>query len=152
MDFPFKIKAVEPTHPEYQKFLDKLGTASRDELVAEASRISGITVHDVGNTSMEELVYSLRTLVNRRVNNMPDREGCMPNELKHLVIGHAGGSGKNWFFMGNAGNVHDYVNNHVPEGEKAWVLACETQHSRYFNKLEGRELTSAGQRKDRPRA
>ncbi len=148
-----QIKRLEPIHPAYQAFLDglKSGALDRAGAVNEAARLSGVTVHDVGNTSMGDLTFSLMTLINRTLSNMPDTAGCKPNDIKHIIIGHAGGSGDNWFFLGNAGRVGDYVNAHVPAGQKAWVLACETGQRRFFNILEGREVISAGQQMDRPR-
>ena len=151
-----EVKKTSSEPPKYTAFVDQLakGELSREEAVSEASRLSGISIYDVGNTvfdrdatNKDELGWALKSLVYRVLAEITDRPGSMPTGINHIVIGHAGGSGRDWTFLGNKGKVSDYVNKHVPEGEKVWVLACDSNQESMFNKLEGRELISSGPQK-----
>jgi hypothetical protein len=134
----FQITRIDTVHPQYEAFVDDITQGKlldRTYLVQRAADLSGVKIFDVGNTTYDELVLSLRTLVNRRLNNMPDREGCMPNTIKNIAIGHASGSGEYWCFANTGIFVHDYVNQNIPKNEAVWVLACESGVDRLFSKL-----------------
>ena len=57
------------------------------------------------------------------------KQGLMPNDIKHVLIGHGMGSSEmgSWVFWngGAKGNVFEYINRYVPNGEKVLVLTCE---------------------------
>ncbi len=58
------------------------------------------------------------------------KQGLIPNDIKHVLIGHGTGSAEkgSWaFWNGNKaiGNVFDYINTHIPKGEKVLVMTCE---------------------------
>ena len=57
------------------------------------------------------------------------KQGLIPKDIKHVLIGHGMGSAEmgSWvFWNGSAkGNVFNYINSHIPYGEKVLVLTCE---------------------------
>ena len=64
------------------------------------------------------------------------KQGLMPNDIKHVLIGHGTGSAErgSWaFWNGNEaiGNVFDYINTHIPKGEKVLVNCCEVTPKQY---------------------
>jgi hypothetical protein len=137
------IKPLTTIHPAYQAYLDDIRheRLDRASAVREAARLTGVAIYDVGNTSFEDLNLTLCKLINTRLSNAPDQDGCMPSSVKHLVVGHAIGTGVNWRFLGGQ-HVSSYVNANVPHGQAVWVLACETGCERSFSFIEGREMIS----------
>jgi hypothetical protein len=139
-----KISTSNPVLEEYENAL-KNKSYSREEAIEKATSLTGVKIHDIGNTSDQEMFYALKTLVGRKLNNYhPDEPNIMPENTSNLVIGHAGGTGSNWFFHGTNQRVPDYINKNIPQGEKAWVIACKTDDPKNFAKLEGSEVTSSG--------
>ena len=57
------------------------------------------------------------------------KEGIMPSDIKHIVIGHGAGSSEkgSWVFWndGPGEKVFEYISKTIPKGEKAIVLTCE---------------------------
>lgn len=57
------------------------------------------------------------------------KHSWLPNDIKHIVLGHGYGSSieGSWSFNGDyeVYGVFNYINNNIPKGEKAIVMCCE---------------------------
>ena len=147
MSVPIEFTKLNEPRAESEKFSASIraGAYSRQEAIAAAQKLTGMVIDDIGNTKDQELFYALDTLVGRKFNNLLGESGLSP-DTSHIVIGHAGGSGNNWFFLGTNERVTDRINKHVPQGEKAWVVACKSGEERHFSMLHGEEVISNGPR------
>jgi hypothetical protein len=67
----------------------------------------------------------------------------IPPNTQHVIVGHGYGHGENWRFFGGE-KVQDYVNRHIPRGEAAWAVVCESGNARRMSLLEGTRLVSQG--------
>lgn len=75
--------------------------------------------------------YSFSNFANVLLKDM--KSGVYPKDLKYVVFGHGTGSslvknGKDrWHALGNpAVGIFEYINKHIPKGEKVLVNCCES--------------------------
>lgn len=131
-------------HPEENRFLNhwmpdieqtrRFTRHARKAVVRAVEERTGRRILDFGNATDLELAWALKYLVYH-----PD---ALPAGVRHVVIGHGEGQGKNWRFKGSRMPVSAYIDQHVPWGEQVWAIVCDKKHKRHFLEGEGQLLVS----------
>lgn len=131
-------------HPEENRFIDhwmpdiektqRFTRFPRAEVTRAVAERTGLRLLDFGNATDLELAWAYKRLI-----RFPH---TVPPGVTTVVVGHGGGAGKNWHFLGGGPKVADYIARHVPHGEKVWAIVCDQAHKRHFLEGEGTLVVS----------
>ena len=117
-----KFKNVE----EIRKILDKQNITAEDLRSIEAifKKHTGIELHCADSYNIKDFIsFFMETM---RYNNYQN----LGPDIRHIVIGHGIGNvegGIRWQFEGNHIGVFDYINSHIPRGEKVLAVVCSSK-------------------------
>lgn len=109
----------------------------RDKVLRAAETETGLKFHDARNMPAHEVALLLSYFVVNRTRRLPP-------EARHIVFGHGIGHGENWRFDKTGVSVRRFVDYHVPKGEGAWVVVCDTFQKPNLSRGEGRLVISNG--------
>lgn len=109
-------KRINPIGKTPQKLIDDIAKVFQDT--------TGIKLHCPTNANLSEFGDTINEVEQLFL------KGLMPKDIKHLVIGHGGGSSINgsWNFIYSGSKndkVFSYINSNIPKGELALVATCE---------------------------
>jgi hypothetical protein len=153
---------LSPEELAFRHSLPQLLASNRQKTIEMVAERVGMTILDVGNTTLEEMTVALIALIQCKEGTYGSDLYQMPKEAKYVALGHGMGGGKSGtpsvFEERNIPSlrglrVQDYVNQHIPQGEQVWVIACkygygtistETGAKRNMAMLEGEWVISAG--------
>jgi hypothetical protein len=158
-DLPSRLS---PEELAFQHSLPQLLASNRQETIKRVAERVGMTILDVGNLTEREMTIALISLITHKEGTYVSDSYEMPRDAQRILFGHGmggGNSGTPWVFEERnmpslrGLSIQDYVNQHIPQGEQVWVVACkygygtistETGAKRNIYWLEGEWVISAG--------
>jgi len=110
------------------------GEFDRARAIADVEKLTGLKIHDAGNTHNMEMAQTLTALTVQKTN--PDilfSNEILPNDIKHVVIGHGQGEASgDWRFVDTNESVKDFIRANVPDGQKALCVVCSAEELGQF--------------------
>jgi hypothetical protein len=134
-------ETIDSRTPEQKAFASDLPTKimqDRPAVIQQAEQLSGKHIVDLGNFNEGELEFALTALI------APLAKETIPGDTNYVILSHGEGTGTNWRVKGTNKTIQSVVDENVPAGEKAYVIACETGKNRNIATLEGVEVVSRG--------